>query len=334
MLARMSKSPGGSRPGGVLPTRRAILTTAAGGVLLGGCGTGGWDEFSGAELTIATGNVGGVFHRYGEALATVLRRRLDGVTVRTRRTNASVVNVREVSGRVSDIGFSLADVAADARRGRGEWEEPVDLVALTRAYDSFVHLVVRADSDLRAVPDLRGRRVGLGAAGSGTRGISGHVLQSAGLTTEDVDPVTETLQRSADALADGGIDAFFFVSGLPNTAVLRLSRQLSIRLVPLDRIAPRLIRDHGPEFSRSAIPASTYGLPGPVETVSVKNYLLVRPDLDTDLAYAVTRVMFEEQAGVDALEEGVRQPNVGTAIYTSPLPLHDGALRYYREQRS
>lgn len=225
-------------------------------------------------------------------------------------------------------------MAADARRGRGRWEDPVDLAALTRSYDSFVHLVVRADSGLRAVTDLRGRRVGLGAQGSGTRGISGHVLQSAGLTTDDVEPVTETLQRAADALAEGEIDAFFFVSGLPNTAVLQLSREVEIRLLPLDRIAPRLIRDHGPEFSRSSIPASTYELPGPVETVSVQNHLLVRPDFDAALAYAVTRVIFEEQPAVDALEEGVRQPNVGTAIHTSPLPLHEGSLRYYREQRS
>src|SRR5699024_9536988 len=107
MLARMSRSPGGSRAGGGFPTRRTVLTTAATGALLGGCGARGWEVFTDAVLTIATGNVGGVFHRYGEALATVLRRRLDGVTVRTRRTNASVVNVREVSDRVSDIGFSL-----------------------------------------------------------------------------------------------------------------------------------------------------------------------------------------------------------------------------------
>lgn len=314
------------------PARRSLLALGLAAPLLGSCGRRSWDEFSSTRLTIATGNAGGVFHRYGEALADVYADRLAGVTVRTRGTNASVDNVREVSERVSDIGFTLADVAVDARLGRGAWSEPVDIAALARAYDSFVHLVVRADSGLRALSDLRGQRVSLGATGSGTRGIAWRVVRAAGLT-DDVDPVAETLQRSADGLADGTLDAFFFVSGLPNTAVLRLSEEVPIRLVPLGDIAPRLARDHGSEFSRSSIPASTYDLDRAVDTVSVKNHVLVRPDFDEDLAYGLTRVMFEAQPAIDALARGLRQPNVGTAIYTAPLPLHPGAVRYYREQR-
>lgn len=325
MLARML----------ALPTRRALFVGAAGAAAsaLGSCGRRSWDEFAATELTLATGNPGGVFHRYGEALAEVWERRLSGVTVRTRRTNASVDNVREVSEGVSDLGFSLADTAAEARRGVGMWAEPIDLSALARAYDSFVHLVVRADSEVRAVTDLAGRRVSLGASGSGTRGIAWRCLQAAGLGRHDVEQVAETLQRSADGLADDRLDAFFFVSGLPNTAVLELSRRIPIRLVPLGHLVPQLVRDHGSEFSRSSVPASTYDLDRAVDTVSVQNYLLVRGDLDADLVYSLTRVLFEEQPLVNALADGVRQPNIGTAIYTSPLPLHPGALRYYREQR-
>ena len=316
----------------IQPTRRALLA-AASVPLLGACGRGSGDDLEPTELTLATGNPGGVFHRYGEALAKVWQERLDGITVRTRGTNASVDNVREVSEGVSDIGFSLADTAADARRGRGTWGEPVDLWALARAYDSFVHLVVRADSQVRAVTDLRGLRVSLGASGSGTRGIAWRCMRAAGLGTDDVESMAETLQRSADGLASGDLDAFFFVSGLPNTAVLHLSQDMAVRLVPLGHLVPRLVRDHGSEFSRSSIPASTYGQERAVDTVSVQNYLLVRRALQLDLVQALTRVLFEEQPRVDELAGGVRQPNIGTAIYTSPLPLHPGALRYYREQR-
>ena len=322
------------------PTRRMLLAagaavgaTGGAGPLLGACGRRSWDDLEPAELTLATGNPGGVFHRYGEALAKAWQERLPGITVHTRGTNASVDNVREVASGVSDVGFSLADTAADARRGRGVWNESVDLWALARAYDSFVHLVVRADSDVRAVTDLAGRRVSLGASGSGTRGIAWRCMRAAGLTSHDFRPVAETLQRSADALAADRLDAFFFVSGLPNTAVLHLSQAQDIRLVPLGHLVPRLVRQHGSEFSRSSIPASTYDLDRAVDTVSVQNYLLVRRDLDERLVHALTRVLFEAQPRVDELAEGVRQPNIGTAIYTSPLPLHPGALRYYREQR-
>lgn len=315
------------------PTRRALLATVAVSPLAA-CGRRGWDEFEPTELTLATGNPGGVFHRYGEALAQVWQRRLSGVSVRTRGTNASLDNVREVSRGISDIGFSLADAAADAYRGRGLWSAPVDLWAMARAYDSFVHLVVAADSDIREVTDLRGRRVSLGASGSGTRDIGWRIMRAAGLDARDFQPLAETLQRSADELEGGRLGAFFFVSGLPNTAVLELSSVMRIRLVPLGQLAPRLVRDHGSEFSGSSIPASTYGLARAVDTVSVQNFVLVRRDLDDRLVHALTRVLFEEQPLVDELAHGVRQPNIGTAIYTSPLPLHPGALAYYREQRN
>lgn len=315
------------------PTRRTVLASVAAAPVLGACGRGAWDEFAPTELTIGTGNPGGVFHRYGEALSSVWEEQLAGITVHSRRTNASVDNIREVSRGVSDIGFSLADAAGDASRGRGEWDEPVDLVALARAYDSFVHLVVRADSGIRQLDDLVGRRVNLGASGSGTRVIARRILRGADVSESDLEPIAETLERSADALAADRLDAFFFVSGLPNTAVLRLAESTAIRLVPLGEVMPQLAREHSGEFARSSIPASTYGLARAVDTVSTQNYVLVRRDLDEDLVYALTRVMFEQQPAVDALARGLRQPNLGTAIYTSPLPLHAGALRYYREQR-
>lgn len=315
------------------PTRRTVLASVVAAPVLSACGARSWDEFEPTELAIGTGNPGGVFHRYGEALSTVWEQRLAGITVHSRRTNASVDNIREVSQGDSDIGFSLADAAGDASRGRGEWDEPVDLVALARAYDSFVHLVVRADSSIHEVGDLAGRRVSLGASGSGTRVTARRILRAADILESDVEAVAETLQRSADALAAGRLDAFFFVSGLPNTAVLRLAERTAIRLVPLGGVVPQLAREHGGEFTRSSIPASTYGLARAADTVSVQNYVLVRRDLDEALVYALTRVMFEAQPAVEALARGLRQPNLGTAIYTSPLPLHAGALRYYREQR-
>lgn len=315
------------------PTRRAVLAALATAPALSACGRGSWEEFDPTELVMGTGNPGGVFHAYGQALATVWEQRLDGVTVRTRGTNASVDNVREVSKGVSDLAFTLADTAGDASRGEGQWDEPVDVVALARAYDSFVHLVVREDSGLTRLSDLRGRRVSLGASGSGTRVIAWRIMGAAGIPQEDFDPVAETLQRSTEGLADGRLDAFFFVSGLPNTAVLRLAGTTPIRLLPLGDVVPELARERGAELSRSWIPASTYGLSRAVDTVSVQNYVVVRPDLDEDLVYALTRVMFEDQPAVEELASGLHQPNLGTAIHTSPLPLHPGALRYYREQR-
>lgn len=316
--------------------RRDVLRLAAvaAGAATAGCGRAAWDELPDTHLTLATGNRGGVFHRYGEALATVLADRVRGLQVATRPTAASVENAQLVAAGEADLGLSLADTAGDAVRGTGAFTEPVELAALARTYDSYVHLVVRADSPITDARHLRGKRVGLGAIGSGTRVIARRILREAGVSLGQMKADASELADAAQLLRAGRLDAFFFVSGIPNSAVTDLARQTRIRLVDLAAWAPDLVSRYGPEYVAAPVPLSTYDLPEGIETVSVKNYVLARPSLPADVAYAVTRVMFEAQAAVDRLAPGVRQPTLGTAIFTSPVPLHPGARRYYRESQT
>jgi TRAP transporter TAXI family solute receptor len=309
-----------------LPVLAATLATS-------GCLGPDWNQLpEGTRLRLATGNRGGFFDRYGEALATVLGRRLVNVTTTARPTDASVENVRLVASGRAELGFSLADTAADAVRGSGTFDRPRRVTALARTYDSFVQLVVRADGGIRDLRDLRGGRVGLGAPGSGTRVLARRILRQAGLGLADIQVASETLEQSADSLRAGRIAAFFFVSGVPNSAVTALAADTDIRLVALERWVNGMVDTYGPEYVPGPIPASTYDVPG-IETVSVKNYVVADPRMSDDLAYAVTRVMFEAQDQIDALAPGVRQPSLGAAIFTSPLDLHPGALRYYRESQ-
>jgi len=303
-------------------------------VVAAGCLGPAWEDLPPGRFTIATGNSGGVFDRYGRALAEVLQARLPALRVDTRPTDASVANVGLVARGTCQIGLSLADTAADAVRGSGGFHTPYDLRALARTYDSFVHLVVRGDSPIRDVADLRGRRVGLGAAASGTRVLATRILRRAGLRTRDLRATDQSLEASARALRAGRLDAFFFVSGIPNYAVAALASRVTVRLVDLDRWVPSMVAAHGPEYVVGPIPASTYGLAEGVDTLSVKNYVLADPALPEDLAYAVTRVLFEGQDDVDRIAPGVPQPVAAAATFTSPVDLHPGALRYYRETQA
>lgn len=312
-----------------------VLTVALTPALAGlaGCSGDDWRDVTATDLTVASGNPGGVFARYGEALARVLARELVGVRAETRLTDASVENLRLVADGAADIGLSLGDAASDAVRGSGTFAAPLDVVALTRTYDSFVHLVVRADSPIRRVRDLRGHRVGMGAVGSGTRVVAERILGLSGIPEGQVDISERSLRDDAGALADGDLDAFFFVSGLPNEAVQQLARRTQIRLIPLQDLVEAMVRSHGPEYVSGPIPAAAYGLTTSAGTVSIKNYVVVNASMDEALAYAVTRVVFEAQDAIDAVAPGVRQPNIAAAIFTSPLDLHPGAERYFRERR-
>jgi TRAP transporter TAXI family solute receptor len=308
----------------------AVALPAATG--LTSCLGSAWDDLPSTRLTLATGNPGGVFYRYGEALAEALDRRLASVTTSTRETNASVQNLRLVDTGRADVGLALGDAASDAVRGTGAFDAPLDVVALTRTYDSFVHLVVRADSPVTDVAGLRGRRVGLGAPGSGTRVLARRILDQADVALGEVTASSTPLEESAAALRLGELDGFFFVSGLPNLAIATLASQTDIRLVDLGRLVGDMAREYGPGYTAGPVPAATYDMPGAVETLSVKNYVVVHRAMAEKVAYAVTRVMFEEQGTVERLAPGVRQPNIGAAIFTSPLDLHPGAVRYYRER--
>ncbi|KQY62711.1 MULTISPECIES: TAXI family TRAP transporter solute-binding subunit [unclassified Nocardioides] len=321
-------------PSLVVSRRRLLVTglVAPAAWSLAGCLGDDWSDLADVDLTLATGNPGGVFMRYGEALATVLARRLDGLTARTIATDASVENLRLVAEGGADLGFSLGDTASDASRGNGSFAEPLDVQALTRSYDSFVHLVVRADSRITAVKQLAGRRVGLGALSSGTRVTAERILGRNGLSLDDVSASGQSLQDDTAALEAGDLDAFFFVSGLPNEAVLDLSRRTTIRLVDLSESVDPMAETYGPEYVDGLVPASTYDLPDVVPTVSVKNYLVVSSGMSDDVAYAVCRVIFEAQDAIDRIAPGVPQPNLNAAIFTSPLDLHPGALRYFRER--
>jgi hypothetical protein len=317
-------------------SRRTVLASALGltfgGTLGSGCSTRSWDEFDPTTFIVASGNPGGVFARYGEALSTVIDHRLNGVTAKAQLTDASVENLLAVSDGSCDLGFSLGDIAADAVRGTGEFAQPLDVAALARTYDSFVHLVVLDESEIHTAADLAGHRVGIGTAGSGTRVVATRILELSGVGLSDIVASADTLEASAAALLTGQLSAFFFVSGLPNQAVLDLSRKRRIRLIDLQDVLEPLVATYGPEYVAGPIPASTYDLDGAVDTVSLKNYVVVGSYMRDDLAYAVTRLMFEEQDEIERAAPGVRQPTLGAAIFTSPLELHPGSLRYFREQ--
>lgn len=316
---------------------RAPLSVSAGvlaGTTLAACSGTSWQQVGDGSLVLATGNSGGVFDRYGTALAQVLGDRLAPLTVTTRRTDASVANVRLVADGGCALGMTLADIAADAVRGTGVTDAVLDVTALARTYDSFVHLVVRADSSVFDLGDLRGLRVGLGSAGSGTRVLATRLLREADLSPTDVRADDAHLEEAAAALRQRRIDAFFFVSGIPNSTVAALADEIPIRLVDLDPWVPSMVERFGPEYVPGPIPAATYSLPLGTRTVSVKNFILARAALSDDLGYALTRVIFEAQDEIDRVSPGVPQPVVTAAPFTSPVPLHPGAVRYFRETQA
>jgi TRAP transporter TAXI family solute receptor len=306
-------------PLGLLAAALATTTLAV-ATLAGGCGSGTPKL---RELRIATGSTTAVYYRYGEALATIINRELPGVHATVLITAASAENVELVRQGKAELAFTQADIlSADQSAG---------LAALARVYDDQLHLVVPNSSPIHSLADLRGHKVSIGAEQSGTAITTGRLLALAklndALTVERLN-----LDNSVAALRKGSIDAFFFSGGLPVDAIKQLNDQSAIRLVDLGEWVPRMRQTYSDVYDERGVPNSVYGTP-PVTTIGDPNYLVVPASLPDQIAYDLTRILIERREELGHAHPAAEWLDSRTAINTTPLPLHPGAMRYYRDTK-
>jgi uncharacterized protein len=293
----------------------------------------GEPEVSG--LVIASGGLGGVYHAYGTGVDKAARSRYPDAKVNNvLETDGSLDNLRLLGNGQADVGFALADSAAAAVSGTFPFERTLPIRAIAQLYDNYTHLVVLAGSPVRGLDDLRGRRVSTGASGSGTGLIAERLLTVAGLDPDsDIQRKQDGITKSAAELRDNKIDALFFSGGLPTPAIKDLAAEVPVRLIDLARYVDELRALHGEFYTERVIPASIYGIGQEVATIGVPNYLVVSAAMEDDTAYAVTRLLFEEEASLgEALPDACRLDR-RVAISTPPVQLHPGAARYYRETK-
>lgn len=290
-------------------------------------------------ISIATGGTGGVYYPYGGGLAKVLNENLPAVRASAEVTSASVDNLKLIRDGKADIAFALADTLADAVHGRGAFNgAPVAVETLAVLYSNYTHLVTLASSGIHMVGDLRGKTVSTGSPGSGTEVIAFRVLRAAGLNP-DADVTRQGLgaSESADALKDGKIAAFFWSGGLPTAAVQDLSHSpgITIGMIPTGDLVAALRKDYGDLYFPLTVPASAYpGLTVDVPVVGVANVLVVNKSMPEQLAYDVTRLLFDRQADLAAIHPEARNLSLATATKGSPAEMHPGAARFYKERQA
>ncbi|MCW2902906.1 MAG: transporter solute receptor, family [Streptosporangiaceae bacterium] len=310
----------------VMARRTALL---AGLWLAGGCAlaeTGA--RYRHGPLPIATGGADGVYYLYGRRLAYWIDRSLPEVRTSVDSTTGSVDNLRRLSAGRDGLGFVAADAAGATVSGA---PGRVPVRALARLYEDYIHLVVAGSSPVRSIGDLRGRRVSLGSSGSGVELVAGRVLAAAGLRPgRHLTQVPMGLEESAAGLRQGRVDAFFWSGGLPTAGMTRLARQTPIRLIPIGTLAPVIRERSGPYYRAATIPQGTYPGVEATLTLALANYLVAPASLDEELAYRVTEILIRQRDAIAAGVPSAELLDVRDAVQTDPIPLHPGALRYYR----
>lgn len=309
-----------------------VAAALAGLLVVAGCGPEPGDHRASATVRLTSGTPGAGFHPLGEALARAFERHVPAITLQVRESPGAVRNVEALQAGAADLGFAFADVAYLAYVGRlPERTEPFErLRGVAVLQLTPLHLVVPAGARIRGVADLRGRRVGIGPTGSGTALTSTIVLEAFGIAVGDVTLVPVSFSEVATALDQGRLDAAFVNAGYPAESIAQATAN-GARLLPVDGLPVNRLRAEYPFFRLTFIPADTYSRQRTaVHTIGVDNLLLCRADLDEDLVYRLTRALFDVLPDLSGERISLRMMDVDSAPAT-PVPLHAGAARFYRE---
>jgi hypothetical protein len=282
--------------------------------------------FDGVKLRIAAGNSVGVYYQLAQTLATAWQTGLDIDRPQVLQTQGSPDNVLKVLAGQADVAFVAADVAAD------RYQAHPDFVALARVHDDYLHIVVRADSDIRSVSQLSGHRIAIGSPQSGVEFIAKSLLIAVGLQ-DSVSTTTRGLDESVSALLNHEVDAFFWSGGLPTPKLAEPDNRSRLRLLDLADVMPK-VQALSQVYSTATIPASTYGQLLPVTTLVVPNFLVVPKSMPDDVAEALVRGLFDARPQLANANPAALSIDVHPGIETQPIPLHPGALRYYRAQKT
>jgi len=283
-------------------------------------------------ISIATGGTSGTYYPLGGDIANLFNTVIKDVKASAQATGGSADNLRLMQAGDAEMGTVQNDVAIFAYTGTDSFENEqiTGFSVVSSLYAEYVQIVVRADSDIQCISDLKGKVVSIGAAGSGVYTNAMHVLEAAGLTVDDIDAQYLSFAESGDGLKNKQIDAAFICAGIPNAAITELASTTGVRLVPLsDEEVNKLITAH-PTYANLKLPADVYGLDADVNSIAITALLVCTDTLDDDLVYEMTKALFEQEGILTHAKAA--EITLDTAFAgVGELPFHPGAVRYYQE---
>jgi len=279
--------------------------------------------------SIATGGPAGLYYPFGGGMASIWSRHLPEVNVKAEVTGGSVTNVIQVARGESELGIAMADVVTNAYLGTGRFPEPLPLRVLFTAYPNIVHILTLADSGIDSVADMVGKRVSMGAVGSGTAVAAENILTGLGLDLDSVAATYLSFGGTTTALKDGTIDAGFVVGGLGIAAVTELAVTRDLKLVALSAAQVAKINGQRPAYSGYDIPGATYkGVDNDTQALGIWSAVVVHRDMPESLAYQLTCALYAHHSQLLKVSPVAHATTVANIHQLPAVPLHPGTERF------
>ncbi|KEF36818.1 TRAP transporter solute receptor, TAXI family [Schinkia azotoformans MEV2011] len=290
------------------------------------------DEYLPSQLIIATGGTSGTYYPLGGGIAQIISDNTD-VSATAQTTGGSVENMRLLGNQEVDLAFVQNDIADYAAKGTMMFEgtKVENLQGLAALYNETIQIVLPGNSTITSVADLKGKRVSVGAPGSGVEANAMQILEIYGMTFDDLKAQRLSFGDSVQSMQDGNLDAAFVTAGAPTSAVTELSATNGVKLITLeDEKVDELIAKY-PYYVKETIPADTYPGVGETHTVAVKAMLAVSKTLPEEFVYNATKALFENVDKLIAINKKAESIKIDTATEGITLDIHPGALKYFQE---
>jgi TRAP transporter TAXI family solute receptor len=320
-----------------------LLVLVLVGTLVVGCGPasngdGGEGEGEATEtafISIATGGTGGTYYPLGGAMAKIFNENIEGVNANAEATGASIANIQLIEDGDAQLALIQNDISYYAYEGiemysdKGKQEK---IRGMACVYPETIQIVAHGQSGINSIEDMVGKKIAVGDVGSGTEANARQILEAHGITYDDITVDYLSFQEAADNLRDGHIDAAFITAGFPTSAITEITLTSDVKLVPVAEDKIEAIKAKYPYYTGVVIPAGTYSNQDEdINTVAVMAMLVVPDDLDEELAYKMTKALFENLDDLKAAHDRGGDLSLETALDGMSLPLHPGVEKYYDE---
>lgn len=305
--------------------------TACGGSSASSSAAGGAGKV--AKISLASGGTSGTYYGFSGVIAQTLNASLkDVLNIKVESTGASKANVQLVDAGESQIAILQNDVMTYAYQATDMFagSKPVtSFSAIGSCYPETVQII--ANKKINSIEELRGKKVSVGDAGSGTEFNAKQILEIYGMDIDkDIAKNNQSFGDSSDAIKNGTIDAAFVTAGHPTVAITELASSYDFNILSVDDAHASALIAKYPFYSKVAVPGGTYGpVPNDVNTVAVMATFIASNDLDENVVYQFTKALFEQKGDFQHAKAAELDPKTG--VSGIGIPFHPGAEKYYKE---
>ena len=286
-------------------------------------------------LNIGTGGTAGTYYPIGGAMAEILNKEIPGMSASAQSTGASVANINMLGDGTLDLATVQNDIAYYAAHGTEMFvDKKVDgLKGVASLYPETCQFVTLKSSGIKSLSELKGKRIAVGAVGSGVEANVRQILAAYGISYDDIDAQYLSFAEGASALKDGNVDVAVLTAGYPTASVQDIAAQNPVRLLPVEEeVADALIAKY-PFYTKTVIPAGVYaGDDEVVPSVSVMAMLVAGPTVNEELGYKVTKAIFSHLDRLQAAHAVGKQITRDSVKAGMSLPMNEGAEKYFNEK--